>query len=264
MTETNGAADEQMVAARQPVLFKRLEPLDPVRHAGLKLDRATRNHRFAADVSAIPATMAEFASGGVCYPIVFTAGPQPVPVFILGYKPGENLLVDAAGTWRGGFYVPWYVRCYPFAVLDGPQPESLVPCLDAEGAGLGPLIGDLLIEDGAVTPMAKEIMQFCFGYNRALKETRELGRTLHAAGLLVQHEATIGLGGERKPARLKGFYAVDTKKFDELPDKTFLAWRKKGLLTAVFQHLHSLNCWPALSIAAIERLGNDHARNGAG
>ncbi|MEI9982489.1 MAG: SapC family protein [Aliidongia sp.] len=48
---------------------------------------------------------------------------------VLGYRPGENLFVDAEGRWATGVYVPWYVRCYPFAILDGPQPDSFIACL---------------------------------------------------------------------------------------------------------------------------------------
>jgi hypothetical protein len=155
--------------------------------------------------------------------------------------------------------VPWYVRCYPFAILDGPEPDSFVACLDAEGAGIGPLVGDLILENGEITPVIQEVLRFCHGYNRALQETRELGKLLHSSGLLQPHEATVGLGGERKPARLTGFYAVESKKFAELPDKAFLAWRKRGLLTAVYQHLHSLSCWPALSVHAAARLDRQSA-----
>jgi SapC len=247
------AAAERPMARQQPLLFKRLEPLDPARHTGLKLDRAGRNYRFAQAVSVIPLTMQEFVTAGVYYPIVFSEGPQPMPLAVLGYKPGENLFVDAEGQWAAGVYIPWYVRCYPFAMLDGPPETPFVACVDAEGAGIGPLIGDLLLENNELTPMTQEILRFCHGYNRALNETRELGKVLHGSGLLAPHEATIGLGGDRKPARLTGFHAVEPKKFHELPDKTFLAWRKKGLLTAVYQHLQSLSCWPALSIAAADR-----------
>ena len=244
------AATERPTTRQQPLLFKRLEPFDPARHTGLKYDRSNRNYHFAEGVSVVPLTMQEFVTAGVYYPIIFSEGPQPMPMAVLGYRPGENLFVDAEGGWATGVYVPWYVRCYPFAILDGPQPDSFVACLDAEGPGIGPLVGDLLIENEEITPPIQEILRFCHAYNLALRETRELGKLLHASGLLVQHEATVGLGGERKPARLTGFYAVEAKKFNELPDKTFLAWRKKGLLSAVYQHLQSLSCWPAISTAA--------------
>jgi hypothetical protein len=247
------AAATGQPAARQPILYKRLEPIEPSRHRGLKLDRMGRNYRFVANESVIPLAMSEFVTAGVYYPIVFSDSPEPMPLAVLGYKPGENLFVDAEGRWTAGVYVPWYVRCYPFAMLNGPE-DSFVPCVDVEGSGIGPLVGDLLLENDEPTPMLHEIMRFCHGYNRALKETRELGQVLRASGLLAAHEATIGLGGERKPARLTGFHAVDVTKFQELPDKTFLAWRKKGLLTAVYQHLHSLSCWPILSAAAAAKL----------
>ena len=249
------AAAAESPAARQPKpLFKRLEPLNPTRHQGLRLDRTGRNYRFAGAVSAVPLALSEFAACGVAYPIVFSAGPEPMPLAVLGYQPDENLFVEPDGSWAAGRYVPWYVRCYPFAVLDGNEPGSPVACLDAEGAGIGPLTGDLLLEAGELSPMLQEILRFCMGYHRALAETRELGKALEGAGLLTRHAATIALGAERKPVQLSGFWAVDAEKFQALPDKTFLAWRRKGLLGAVYQHLHSLHCWPALSLAAARKL----------
>ncbi|MEA2755625.1 MAG: hypothetical protein QOJ54_1914 [Aliidongia sp.] len=252
MASDNDAGTEP--ALRQPLLFKRLEPIDPARHAGLKLDRAGRNYRFAEGVSAVPLTLQEFAAAAANYPIVFSDGPEPMPLAVLGYRPGENLFIEPDGNWTPGFHIPWYVRCYPFAVFTARQPGSLVACLDAEGAGIGPLIGDPLLENGALSPLLQEILRFCQAYNQAIEETRALGKALEAAGLLTQHEALVALGGERPPARLAGFWAADAAKFLALPDKTFLGWRKNGLLGPVYQHLQSLNCWPSLSTAAARRL----------
>jgi hypothetical protein len=257
------AAEAEQQGWRQPLLFKRLEPIDPARHAGLKLDRANRNYRFAAGVNAVPLTMQEFAAAAGHYPIVFSDGPEPVPLAVLGYRPGENLFVEPDGSWTPGFHIPWYVRCYPFAVLPGREPGSLVPCLDAEGAGIGPLIGEPLLENGAVSAMLQEILRFCQAYNQASDETRALGKALATAGMLTPHEATIALGGTRPTARLGGFRAADVAKFQALPDKIFLIWRKKGLLGAVYQHFQSLNSWPALSAAAVRRLDRE-AESSAG
>src|ERR1700744_684683 len=128
-----------------------------------------------------------------------------MPRAVLGYKPGENLFVDAEGRWTPGVYVPWYVRCYPFAMMDGREPGSFFACLDAEGAGIGPLIGDPILENDEITPVIQEILRFCHGYNRAIKETRELGKLLHSAAMLANKEARVGLGPDRKPARITGF-----------------------------------------------------------
>jgi hypothetical protein len=249
------AAATAQPAARQPLLmFKRLEPIDAGRHAGLRLDRDGRNYRFAEQANAVPLTVAEFAAAACDFPIVFTDGPAPMPLALLGYRPDESLFVEPDGRWASGFYVPWYIRCYPFAVLNGREPGSLVPCLDAEADGLGPLVGELLLENQEPSAMLKEILNFCHGYNRALDETRAFGKALQAAGLLTPHEAVIALGGDRNSARVGGFWAVDKQKFQNLPDKTFLAWRKNGLLAAVYQHLQSLNSWPTLSAAAARKL----------
>jgi hypothetical protein len=251
---SEAAAPAQPAARQTLLLFKRLEPIDPSRHAGLRLDRDGRNYRFAEPANAVPLTVPEFAVTASNYPIVFSDGPIPMPLAVLGYRQDEALFVEPDGRWSPGFYVPWYIRCYPFALLNGREPGSLIPCLDAEAPGIGPLVGELLLENGAPTPMLKEILNFCHGYNQAFEQTRALGKILHSAGLLIPHEAVIPLGGDGKTARIGGFWAVDPNKFQNLPDKQFLAWRKNGVLAAIYQHLQSLNCWSALSAAASRKL----------
>jgi hypothetical protein len=235
-------------------LFRQLEPIVPERHRGLKLDRAGRTYRFAAEQSAAPIVLPEFGRAGVCYPIVFTAGETPVPLVLLGNREHENLFVGPEGGWVAGFHVPWYIERYPFAVVDGPQPNTGIACLEADGAGLGPLIGDLLLENDAPTPMLNDILRFCNDYHRAAMATRSFGKMLADAGVLIDQTIAIPLGRERPPTRIAGFRIVDRDKFQALPDKTLLAWRKQGLLESVYQHLQSLNCRPFLSAAAMRRV----------
>ncbi len=74
------AATERPTTRQQPLLFKRLEPFEPARHTGLKYDRSNRNYHFAEGVSVVPLTMQEFVTAGVYYPIIFSEGPQPMPM----------------------------------------------------------------------------------------------------------------------------------------------------------------------------------------
>jgi hypothetical protein len=72
---------------------------------------------------------------------------------------------------------------------------------------------------------------------------------------LIPHQATVPLGPGREDAKIVGFQAVDAAKLAALPDKTFLAWRKRGMLPLIYQHLNSLCCWRNISAAAQKRLG---------
>jgi hypothetical protein len=253
MAMTNGAAAPPP-ETKQPLLFKQIEGLDPARHGNLKLDRVHRNYRFVRNVSAVPVTILEFWAAGVDYPIIFTEGPEPVPLVALSYRPEENLFVDSAGVWSPETYIPTYVRGYPFAVIDDLTTQRMVACVDAQGQGIGPEIGEALFENGKPTAMLNEIIEFCGGHTNAFRNTREMGRILAESGVLVPHQATVNLGAGREDARISGFQAVDANKLLELPDETFLTWRKRGILPAVYQHLHSLCCWRKISAAAQKRL----------
>jgi hypothetical protein len=255
METTNGGTPPTQ-DIRQPLLFKQIEGLDSARHKHLKLDRVNRNYRFVRNVSAVPVTILEFWSAGIDYPIIFTEGPEPLPLVALSYKPEDNLFVDSAGVWNPDTYIPTYVRGYPFAVIDDSASQKLVACVDAQGQGIGTETGEALFENDKPTAMLNEIMEFCRGHNDAFRNTRELGRILAAAGVLVPHQATVTLGAGREDAKIVGFQAVDAKKLLALPEETFMNWRKREILPAVYQHLHSLCCWRKISAAAQKRLAN--------
>ena len=255
MQTTNGGTPPNP-EFRQPLLFKQIEGLDSVRHKNLKLDRVNRNYRFMRNVSAVPLTMLEFWSAGIDYPIIFTEGPDPVPLAALSYKPDDNLFVDNDGVWNVDTYVPSYVRGYPFAVIDDPNTQKLAACVDAQGQGIGTETGEALFENDKPTPMLNDILEFCRTHNEAFRATREIGRLLAAEGLLVPHQATVALGAGREDARIVGFQAVDAKKLMTMPEATFITWRKAEILPAIYQHLHSLCCWRKISAAAQRRLAN--------
>ncbi len=241
---------------QQPLLFKQIEGLDPTKHGHLKLDRANRNYRFVRNVSAVPVTILEFWAAGIDYPIIFTEGPEPVPLVALSYKPDDNLFVDHAGVWNPDTYIPTYVRGFPFAVVDDTTSQKLVACVDVQGQGIGTEAGEALFEDGKPSAMLNEILEFCRGHHQAFTNTREFGRILAASGVLVPHQATVALGAGREDAKIVGFQAIDANRLLSLPETTFMNWRQRGILPAVYQHLHSLCCWRKISSAAQRRLSN--------
>ena len=103
-----------------PLFYNKIVPLDSRVHGGLKLNRAA-GYGFASAASAVPVGFVEFAAASQSYPILFTTGADPMPVVLLGARPGENLFVSPEGVWQPDSYIPAYARAYPFIFIEDPQ-----------------------------------------------------------------------------------------------------------------------------------------------
>src|SRR3546814_9748077 len=105
-----------------PLFYKDLVPLSSVDQAdshALPPDSA----EFLVGQPAIPLTSDEFVSACRFFPIVFSAGDNPVPLALMGLNEGINTFVDDEGKLINPVYVPAYIRRYPF-LLARLQPDS--------------------------------------------------------------------------------------------------------------------------------------------
>ena len=232
-----------------PMFYRKLAPLDPSRHAGLRMP-ARADCAFAATTNSIPLMREEFAAAQRHYPIVFAAGDKPVPIVLVGLRDRENLFLDEIDAiqgykWRDGCYVPAYIRRYPFALVAIEGQDSMAVCIDDE-AVLGPRDGEYIFgPDGQLGPYGQDIMNLCQSFEAQIKPTEEFATELHRLGLLEAQTAEVGLpNGER--FTLSGFSTVNQARFNELPGKTLAAWRDNGWLMMVYAHLLSLGTWQSL------------------
>ncbi len=228
-----------------PLFFTAMEALDPARHGHLKIDVA-KPFKHARTAFGIPITLGEFGAAGLDYPIVFTEGATPGPLVVVGVRAGENLFVGEEGGWEPGAYVPAYARCYPFAVGPGPTPDQLVVAVDPNAECLSALAGRPLFEDGKPSAVLDAQIRFCQSFQDSYRNSLPLLAAMDEAGILMPYSVGLNLPNGGGEARITGFRAVDPKKFAEIPDKTFLAWRKKGYLGPIYQHLQSIGCWNRL------------------
>jgi hypothetical protein len=76
---------------------------------------------------------------------------------------------------------------------------------------------------------------------------------LAKSGVLVDRQAEITVGADKK-IQFTGFQIVDEKKLSELPDKTFLEWRKNGWLPFIYAHLFSGVQWQRLTRMLNDRM----------
>lgn len=241
-------------AARLPLFYARPEVLEARRHAGLRL-KPHPGFGFAAKANAIPLNVAEFAKAAVDYPIVFAGTTTLAPLAVTGLRAGENLFVDAAGSWAPGVYVPAYARRYPF-ILTRPKPEvdQVMLCMDMESARVGGEgdEGAALFEDGGPSEHAKNAMNFCLEFQRHATATEEIAGILGAEGLLAAQSGKVELS-DGEQLRLTDFQIVDEKKLNDVPAERLGELRRKGVLGAAYCQLVSMNNWPKLSRLAEAR-----------
>jgi hypothetical protein len=224
-----------------PLLFSDLTPLSSVEHASWKA-RASEALPVFGRQHAIPITIDEFAVAQRYYPIIFSAGENPVPLALMGLNEGVNTFVDSEGKLIEHVYVPAYVRRYPFLLARlRDDTEELSLCFDPTAGTLGPFEdGDPLFVDGQPSDAIKAILGFCEQFEQAGQRTTAFMQELVSAGLLMDGEVSIQVAESDQPFVYRGFQMVNEEKLRELRGDSLRKMMKSGLLPLVHAHLFSL------------------------
>ena len=227
--------------ANLPLFYKDLVPLSSVDHVDFHaraLDRAD----FLIDQHAVPLTSDELVAASRFYPIVFSAGDNPVPLALMGLNEGINTFVDAEGKLVNPVYVPAYIRRYPFLLARlRPDSEELSLCFDPTANAVGKFDeGDALFADGKPSEATNAVLQFCQNFEEAGQRTSMFVEELKKADLLMDGEVAIQPEGADKPYIYRGFQMVDENKLRELRGDVLRKMMQNGMLPLVFAHLFSL------------------------
>jgi len=227
-----------------PMFYASPRPLDRSRDAHLRLSRPT-NFSFAAKTNAIPLLIDEFPMAAAYYPIVFAAGPMPIPAAVVGLKNDNNLFLDKEGRWLNGSYLPAYVRRYPFILMDDPEQKQFVLCIDEKSDMFNDNGEYPLFEGEQPSSFTKSAMEFCAALRQQGDATDEFVKALKEYNLLMPNDAQIDTRDGSK-LQLSGFLVIDPKKFDALPDNVYLEWRRKGWVGLIYAQLLSSHRWQNL------------------
>jgi hypothetical protein len=231
-------------APDMPLFYRDPQPLDPTRHGKAGL-RTTRSLGFAAKTNSVPIAADEFYTAEANYPIVFTAGSPVSPVVVVGIANEQNLFVDANGAWRQGAYIPAYVRRYPFLFVRSLDGEQYALAIDEASEAFDRDRGETALFDGAEPSQAtRNALQFCVEFQRQYDAGQAFAAAAEQAGLLIEYRADLRRGDSTMS--LTGFRVIDETKFNQLPDQTFLDWRKRGWVALAYAHLMSMRRWEAL------------------
>ncbi|WP_422061129.1 SapC family protein [Sphingopyxis sp.] len=224
-----------------PLFYKDLVPLSSVDHADFHA-RPLDNAEFLVNQHAVPLTSDEFVSACRFFPIVFSAGDNPVPLALMGLNEGVNTFVDADGKLINPVYVPAYIRRYPFLLARlNPDSEDLSLCFDPSSGAIGQFDeGDALFENGQPTAPVNAVLEFCKNFEEAGQRTGFFMEELKKADLLMDGEVAIQPEGSDKPYIYRGFQMVDENKLRELRGDVLRKMMQNGSLGLIFAHLFSL------------------------
>lgn len=224
-----------------PLFYNQLQPLSSSAHGDWKARRVD-NAPFLAKTHAVPVTIDEFALAQRYYPIVFSAGPNPVPLALMGLNDGVNLFIDDEGKLTSEVYVPAYVRRYPFMLARlRPDSDELSLCFDPTADAIGPFEdGEPLFVDGQPSEGTQRVLNFCEQFETAGQRTAAFVKELMDNKLLIDGEVSIQPEGQEKPFIYRGFQMVSEEKLRELRGDVLRKMVQSGLLALVYGHLFSL------------------------
>ncbi|PEQ13160.1 multidrug transporter [Novosphingobium sp. PC22D] len=225
--------------ASLPLFYKDLIPLNTQEHANYKT-RSTDKAAWLVNTHAVPLTVEEFPQAQRHFPIVFSAGENPVPLALMGMNEGVNVFFDDDGTMNTPVYVPAYVRRYPFLLAKiNPEKEDLSLCFDPTSELVGEFDeGRPLFENGEPSESCQQTLKFCENFETAGAKTGQFLDVLKKNDLMMDGELTIEAEG--KPFTYRGFRMVDEKKLREVRGDILREWNRNGILALLYAHLFSL------------------------
>ena len=229
--------------ANLPLFYKDLMPLNSRDH-GNRRARSVDKASWIGNQHAIPLTVEEFPLAQRDFPIVFSAGDQPVPLALMGLNEGVNVFFDDEGQPREDAYIPAYIRRYPFLLARlKPDTDEMSLCFDPSCDVLGEFDdGQPLFDDGQPSEHTKGLLQFCEKFEEAGARTQAFIEELTKAELLMDGEVSIQQNDKPdQPYIYRGFKMVNQDKLRQLDAEQIKTWNEIGLLPLIYAHLFSLD-----------------------
>lgn len=230
-------------APQLPLFYNGLEPLSSELHPNHRI-RPQQTAPFLIGQHAIPLTVEEFPLVQRFMPIVFTVGDSPIPIALMGLNEGVNVFIDEAGALtEENFYVPAYVRRYPFMLARlRPETQELSLCFDPTSNMIGGFEeGDKLFEGGQPSDVTKNILQFNESFEQAGQKTQAFMEELKELAILEDGEVSIQQEGVAQPFVYRGFQMVNEEKLKDLRGDQLRKISQNGMLPLLYAHMFSLS-----------------------
>ncbi|MEM9840054.1 MAG: SapC family protein [Pseudomonadota bacterium] len=233
----------------QMYLFRRAELVTREAHAGMGISKPENALGFCAHARAVPITLSEITTAMRYYPIIFSSSENPVPLAVLGLMDDVNLFVEDDGNWTQDFYIPGYIRRYPFALAtdkdSDPENMRMAIIVDAGYEGMTNEPEVPFFEGNEPSEAMKQAMEFCQNYERDRLQTNRFAETLKGFDILAQQMAQYTPEGQEAQAFAR-YVGVDENKLNGLTDAQFLELRKSNMLPILYAQLMSMANWRSI------------------
>lgn len=225
-----------------PLFYNDLTPLNSNDHRAFR-SRSTHKATWLANQHAVPLTVEEFPMALRNYPIIFSQGPNPVPLALMGLNEGVNVFVSEEGVVDEGVYVPAYVRRYPFMLAKlRPDSDEMSLCFDPTTDLIGDFEDGVPLFDGEEPSEAcRNSLNFCEQFEIAGQKTAQFVTDLNKHGLLIDGELGLRVNDLEQPFVYQGFRMVDENKLKDLRGDVLRSWAQSGMLPLIYAHLFSLD-----------------------
>ena len=225
-----------------PLFYNDLMPLNSNDHADWRM-KSSETAKWLVGQHAVPLTVDEMVQAQRHFPIVFSAGDNPVPLALMGMNEGVNVFVNEDGRVEEPIYIPAYIRRYPFMLAKlRNDSDDLSLCFDPTADTVGTFEdGERLFDEGKPSEATQRVLQFCEQFEQAGQRTRLFMEELKKHNLLMDGEVTITQSDvSDKPFVYRGFQMIDQEKLRDLRGDQLRSWNQNGMLPLVFGQIFSL------------------------
>ena len=193
----------------------------------------------------VPLSYSELSLACHDYPMVFVSGDQgktATAMAVVGLEQQKNLFVAPDLTWDRNFYVPAYVRRYPFCMtrvnVSGTEQPERIACVEKSAISA---TGDALHnEKGEPLPLWENIRKLLFEFETDLARTEAMCKIIIELGLLepfnMQAKPDAG-----DALTLSGMFRVNEQKITGLPSDKLKELVQNGVLPRIYAHLMSMS-----------------------
>jgi len=229
---------------KQRTFYSKIMVLDKEKHKDLRL-KIDNNYHIFSNTNALPIAGVEFIEASREHAIAFINYQNEgiIPVYILGLRDNENLLLNPDNSWKYR-YVPAFVRRYPYIMVEPNEEGQSVICIDADYEGINDPKGDSIFtqekDEIKPAPPLESAMEMLQDFNAQLTRTREFTKRLEEYDLLLEIAPQINLADGRD-FTIGGIYTIDEKKLLELEDEKALTLYRSGEMAWIYNQLASLS-----------------------
>lgn len=226
--------------------YKSPEPLSAEKHGKLGIVRRDDGLKFAHTANVVPITIGEFGPAALCYPIIF-AGSQKAPLAVMGLRKDENLYINDKGELVDDYYVPSFIRRYPFVFAEDKAQGNFVVCVDTGSDLVSDKPDQPFFENGQPTDFTNQAIEFLKNFESQRQTTMRYVKELEELDLFELKEVNISqqLAGESEPKNVKvaDYYGISEEKLKRVPAAKLAEMRDSGALMSIHVHLLSLMNW---------------------